>query len=105
MDRIGGDIMKKVIKYTANILAVINALLIGINAVDGITIPYCVQITGVISAIIGVLSGGLLGTKVVNTDNTTTELTKRQLKKIYGEIPVEPDELETAPVTHEEGEE
>lgn len=34
-----------------------------------------------------------------------TELSKRELKKIYGEIPVEPDELETAPVTHEEGEE
>ena len=57
---------KKIIKYVTNILAVINALLIAINAVDGITIPYCTQITGVISAFVGVLSGGLIGTKVVS---------------------------------------
>ena len=37
-------------------------------------------------------------------EKITTELTDRQLKKIYGEIPVEPDVLEIAPVTHEEGE-
>lgn len=56
---------KKVVKYATNVLAVINALLLGINAVEGITIPYCTQITGVIGAIIGVLSGGLLTQKAV----------------------------------------
>lgn len=56
---------KKVIKYTANVLAVINALLLGINAVEGITIPYCTQITGIIGVIIGILSGGLLGQKAM----------------------------------------
>lgn len=57
---------KKIIKYTTNILAVINALLLGLNSVEGIVIPYCTQITGVIGVVIGVLSGGLIGTKVVS---------------------------------------
>lgn len=60
--------MKKFVKYTTNILGVINALLIGFNAVDGISIPYCTQITGIIAVIIGVLSGGLITTKVVRTE-------------------------------------
>ena len=60
--------MKKAIKYITNILAVINALLLGLNSVEGITIPYCVQITGVIGVIIGVLSGGLLGQKAFRTE-------------------------------------
>lgn len=54
---------KKVVKYITNILAVINGLLLGINAVEGITIPYCTQITGIIGVIIGVFSGGLLTQK------------------------------------------
>lgn len=59
---------KKIIKYTANILAVINALLLGLNSVEGIVIPYCTQITGVIGVVIGVLSGGLLGQKALKTE-------------------------------------
>jgi hypothetical protein len=57
--------LKKIIKYATNVLAVINALLLGINAVEGITIPYCTQITGIIGVIIGILSGGLLGQKAM----------------------------------------
>ena len=96
--------MKKFVKYATNILGITNALLIGINAVDGISIPYCTQITGIIAVIIGVLSGGLLGQKAIKTDITASELSARQLKKIYGEIPEEPEEIETAPITHKEGE-
>ena len=54
---------KKIAKYTLNILTIINALILSINAVEGITIPYCTQITGVISAIMGVISTYLLGDK------------------------------------------
>ena len=57
--------IKVITKYTTNILAMINALLLGINAVEGITIPYCTQITGVITVVIGVLSGGLLTQKAM----------------------------------------
>lgn len=96
--------IKKISKYTLNILTIINALLLGINSVEGITIPYVAQISGVITAVMGVISTYLLSGKIIGSENISTELTDRQLKKIYGEIPVEPDEIETAPITHEEGE-
>lgn len=55
--------IKKIAKYVLNILAIISALLLGINAVEGITIPYCTQIVGVIAAINAVISTYLLGQK------------------------------------------
>ncbi len=54
---------KKMSKYTLNVLTILNALILGINAVEGITIPYCTQITGVISAVMMVISTYLLGDK------------------------------------------
>lgn len=57
--------IKKISKYTLNILTIINALILGINAVEGIAIPYCTQITGVISVVMGVISTYLLGNKAV----------------------------------------
>lgn len=56
--------IKKISKYAMNILTIINALLLGINAVEGITIPYATQITGVITAINSVISTYLLGNKI-----------------------------------------
>lgn len=58
--------IKKISKYTLNILTIVNALILGINAVEGINIPYCVQITGVINAVMAVISTYLLGNKAVN---------------------------------------
>lgn len=55
--------IKKIAKYTLNILTIISALLLAINAVEGIKIPYTTQITGVIGAINGVISTYLLGGK------------------------------------------
>lgn len=55
--------VKKISKYTLNILTILNALILGINAVEGISIPYCTQITGVISVFMGVISTYLLGGK------------------------------------------
>lgn len=55
--------IKKVSKYTLNVLVILEALLLAINAVEGISIPYVAQITGVMSAIEGVISGCLLGGK------------------------------------------
>ena len=57
--------LKKIAKYTINIL--ISALVAGINAVDGITIPYAIQIVQVIAVINGVISTYLLGQKAVNS--------------------------------------
>ena len=55
--------MKKVAKYTLNALAIIEALLLGINAVEGISIPYVAQITGIMSVVEGIISGCLVGDK------------------------------------------
>lgn len=61
--------VKKISKYVLNALTIISAFLLGINAVEGITIPYCTQITGVIATINGVISTYLLGQKAVKTIN------------------------------------
>ena len=57
--------IKKISKYVLNSLNILNALLLGINAVEGITIPYTTQISGVILVICGVISTYLLGDKAV----------------------------------------
>ena len=58
--------IKKIAKYVLNSLTIACALLLAINAVEGITIPYVTQITGVITAVNGVISTYLLGDKAVN---------------------------------------
>lgn len=62
--------VKKIAKYTMNILGIIGALITGINAIDGITIPYAFQIVQVIAVIEGVLGGYLTGNKVYNVVQT-----------------------------------
>lgn len=54
---------KKICKYTLNILVILEATLLGINAVEGIEIPYIIQITGIMSVFEGIISGYLLGNK------------------------------------------
>ena len=58
--------IKKIAKYTINVLAIVSALVAGINAVDGITIPYAIQIVQIIAVVNGVISTYLLGQKAVN---------------------------------------
>ena len=60
--------IKKIAKYVLNILTIISALLLGINAVEGVSIPYWAQITGVIAAVNGVISTYLLGQKAIKKD-------------------------------------
>ena len=65
--------VKKIAKYTLNILGAISMLIVGINAIDGITIPYAMQIVQVIAVVNGVISTYLLGGKAIdkvkNNDN------------------------------------
>ena len=61
------DKIKKIAKYTINILAIISALVAGINAVDGIVIPYAIQVVQVIAVIQGVIGTYLLGQKAVSS--------------------------------------
>lgn len=57
--------VKTIAKYVTNILAIVSALVAGINAVEGITIPYAIQIVQVIAVIQGVIGTYLLGQKAV----------------------------------------
>lgn len=58
--------LKKMAKYATNILAIISALVAGINAVDGITIPYAIQIVQIIAVVQGVIGTYLLGQKAIS---------------------------------------
>lgn len=58
--------IKKISKYTLNVLGAISMLVVGINAIDGITIPYAHQIVEVIAVVNGVISSYLLGQKAVS---------------------------------------
>lgn len=59
--------IKQVAKYVTNVLAIIAALVSGINAVEGITIPYAIQIVQVIAVVQGIIGTYLLGNKTVST--------------------------------------
>lgn len=59
--------IKKIAKYTTNGLGIIAALITGINAVEGITIPYAIPIVQVIAVIQGVIGGYLLSDKAIKT--------------------------------------
>lgn len=56
--------IKKIAKYVLNILGAISMLIVGINAIEGINIPYGVQIVQIIAVINGVISTYLLGQKI-----------------------------------------
>jgi len=55
--------LKKIAKYTTNILAIVNALILVLDPIWGI--PYADKITATIIGIIGVIGTYLLGTKTV----------------------------------------
>ena len=53
--------VKKISKYVTNSLGMISAILVGLNAIEGITIPYYHQIIEVI-----VLAQGIIGTYLIS---------------------------------------
>ena len=59
------DKIKKIAKYTTNILAIINALILGLDPIWHI--PYADKISATIIVIVGVIGTYLLGTKTVST--------------------------------------
>lgn len=60
--------LKTVAKYVTNILAIVSALVAGINAVEGITIPYAIQVVQVIAVVQGVIGTYLLGQKAIKKE-------------------------------------
>lgn len=59
------DKVKKISKYITNILAIINALILGLEPIWNI--PYSDKISATITVIIGVIGTYLLGDKAVST--------------------------------------
>ncbi len=59
------EVVKKVSKYTLNILTIINALLVGLDPIWNI--PYADKFTATITVIMAVISTYLLGNKAVNS--------------------------------------
>ena len=59
--------IKKIAKYTTNVLGIVSALVAGFNAVDGISIPYAIQIVQIIAVVQGVIGTYLLGNKAKET--------------------------------------
>lgn len=55
--------IKKIAKYTTNILAIINALILGLDPIWNI--PYADKISATIIVIVGVIGTYLLGQKAV----------------------------------------
>lgn len=56
--------IKTIAKYTTNILGIIATLILGFNAIDGITIPYTTQIVEGIAVIQGVIGTYLISGKL-----------------------------------------
>lgn len=56
--------IKIILKYVTNILAIINALILGLDPIWHI--PYATKISQTIIVIIGIIGTYLLGTKAVN---------------------------------------
>lgn len=82
------EMIKQIAKYTTNILAIIGALVSGINAVEGITIPYAIQIVQVIAVIQGVIGTYLLGNKAieVSKENETNQVLQDEMENEEIEI-------------------
>lgn len=80
--------IKQIAKYITNILAIIGALVSGINAVEGITIPYAIQIVQVIAVIQGVIGTYLLGNKAieVSKENETNQVLQDEMENEEIEI-------------------
>ena len=60
--------IKKIAKYTTNILGMISTLIVGLNQIDGIAIPYALIIVQVIAVIQGVIGFYLIKGKLWSDD-------------------------------------
>ena len=87
--------IKQIAKYTTNILAIIGAIVSGINAVEGITIPYAIQIVQVIAVIQGVIGTYLLGNKAIESVNVKSNITEETLEELEDGLGDDEDEIES----------
>ena len=60
--------IKKIAKYATNILGMISMLVAGLDAIEGITIPYAIQTVKAIAVIQGVIGSYLLSQKFIKEE-------------------------------------
>lgn len=60
--------IKQIAKYTTNVIAIIMALITGINGVEGITIPFASQIIGILAVVQGLIGTYLLTNKALTNN-------------------------------------
>ena len=60
--------LKKIAKYTTNVLGIIAMLVAGFDAIEGITIPYAIQIVKGIAVVQGAIGTYLLGQKAIKKE-------------------------------------
>jgi len=60
--------IKKIAKYATNILGMISMLVAGLDAIEGITIPYAIQAVKAIAVIQGVIGSYLLSQKFIKEE-------------------------------------
>ena len=56
--------IKKISKYTTNILGMIAFVLVGLDAIEGINIPHCTQIVKIIAVLQGAIGTYLISGKL-----------------------------------------
>ena len=56
--------IKTIAKYTTNILGMIAFILVGLDEIEGINIPYCIQIVKIIAVFQGAIGSYLIGGKI-----------------------------------------
>lgn len=56
--------IKKYAKYTTNILGMIAFILVGLDEIEGINIPYCIQLVKIIALFQGVIGAYLIKGKL-----------------------------------------
>lgn len=56
--------VKTISKYTTNVLGMISAIVLGLNAIEGISIPHATQVVEVIAVFQGIIGSYLVGGKL-----------------------------------------
>ena len=89
--------IKKISKYTTNILGMISMTLVLLNGIDEITIPYCTTVIKIFAVFEGVIGTYLIKGKLWNTADIKFEdkysgLTEEEISELEGEEDVLSDQ-------------
>lgn len=66
--------IKRIAKYLTNVLGMLSAILLGLNAVEGIEIPYTTQIVEIVAVFQGVIGTYLISGKLFETNTEQIDI-------------------------------